>query len=134
MMISKWNFGKFEKWSYFVATAILMPLVMSLLVAKTVLAQTNYLKIEAKEKGASEVPRFSRITQQATTNRTLVNVGQLAMWIYADGRSANTPGGSSGLTFPRGTLHAGEWHVGIDVRVDGRVYLVAGRSLYRLEL
>ncbi|KAA3620214.1 MAG: hypothetical protein DWQ05_05655 [Calditrichaeota bacterium] len=36
-------------------------------------------------------------------NRTLVNVGQVAMWIYADGGSAITPGGDSGLFYPRGS-------------------------------
>ncbi|MFQ6007853.1 MAG: hypothetical protein ACE5K8_02775, partial [Candidatus Zixiibacteriota bacterium] len=35
-------------------------------------------------------------------NRTLVNVGQVAMWIYSTGKSAVTPGGDSGLMFPRG--------------------------------
>ncbi|MCA9730686.1 MAG: T9SS type A sorting domain-containing protein [Deferribacteres bacterium] len=37
------------------------------------------------------------------TNRTLVNVGQVAMWIYSDGSSANTPSGDSGLFYPRGS-------------------------------
>ena len=42
-------------------------------------------------------------TQSNVTNRTLVNVGQVAMWIYANGKSAVTPGGCSGLFFPRGS-------------------------------
>ena len=37
------------------------------------------------------------------TNRTLVNVGQVAMWIYSDGTSAIDPGGDSGLYYPRGS-------------------------------
>ncbi|KAA3657238.1 MAG: T9SS C-terminal target domain-containing protein [Calditrichaeota bacterium] len=36
-------------------------------------------------------------------NRTLVNVGQVAMWIYSDGISAIDPGGDSGLYYPRGS-------------------------------
>ena len=57
----------------------------------------------AKEKtGASSIPRVNRSSQQGTTNQTLVNIGQVAMWIFSDAASANTPGGSSGLFFPRG--------------------------------
>ncbi len=37
------------------------------------------------------------------TNRTLVNVGQVAMWIYSDGISAIDPRGDSGLYYPRGS-------------------------------
>lgn len=58
----------------------------------------------AKEKGVDSVDHlFSGSTQQTVTNRTLVNVGQVAMWIYSTGRSSITPAGNSGLIFPRGS-------------------------------
>ncbi|MFQ5650522.1 MAG: T9SS type A sorting domain-containing protein [bacterium] len=43
------------------------------------------------------------VITQNTANRTLVNVGQVAMWIYASGQSSITPQGGSGLFFPRGS-------------------------------
>ena len=75
-------------------------------------------------------------------NRTLVNVGQIAMWIFADGRSANTPGGSSGLIFPRGNspnttaifqdgfIWGGRVLDGSEpqIRVGGQTYSVGTRS------
>ncbi len=47
----------------------------------------------------------SNITQlsQNMTSRTLINVGQLAMWIHSNGLSARRPNGYSGLYFPRGS-------------------------------
>ncbi len=46
------------------------------------------------------------LTQQNMTNRTLVNVGQVAMWVYSNGRSAITPAGNAGLFFPRNSQPA----------------------------
>ena len=40
---------------------------------------------------------------QNTTNRTLINVGQVAMWIFSNGKSAKSPVGNSGFFFPRGS-------------------------------
>jgi len=58
----------------------------------------------AREKGGAKATDNARLysTTQQTANRTLVNVGQLAMWIYSNARSAIDPGGDSGVTFPRG--------------------------------
>jgi len=41
---------------------------------------------------------------QGSVNRTLVNVGQVSMWIYSNGQSAIGPDDNSGLYFPRGSL------------------------------
>jgi len=60
--------------------------------------------ILAKEKGGDlDVTRLNGSSQSTVTNRTLVNVGQVSMWIFANGASAITPGGCSGLFFPRGS-------------------------------
>ena len=67
-----------------------------------VMALFLFSQATAKEKdGLKKITRQTQQTQQ-TANRTLVNVGQVAMWIYSDGASAITPGGCSGLIFPRG--------------------------------
>ncbi len=69
-------------------------------------------------------------------NRTLVNIGQVAMWIYADGTSANEPNGNSGLYFPRGSspttavifqdglIWGGKMNDGLDpvIRIGGQAY------------
>ncbi|MCZ6672475.1 MAG: hypothetical protein O7C75_05980, partial [Verrucomicrobia bacterium] len=55
----------------------------------------------AKEEGGPKKD-ISLFKTAATANRTLVNVGQVAMWVYADGRSAVDPAACSGLFFPRG--------------------------------
>ncbi len=64
----------------------------------------------AKAKAGSDIKnRTSRTTlngvlqDENVTNQTLVNVGQVAMWIYSNGQSAISPDGNSGLLFPRGT-------------------------------
>ncbi len=58
----------------------------------------------AKESdGKLDNARLAGTTQGSVTNRTLVNIGQVAMWIYADGTSSITPAGCSGLIFPRGS-------------------------------
>lgn len=53
----------------------------------------------------SSVPdRYRSISvNQNTTNRTLVNVGQVAMWIFSNGQSARGPAGHPGFFFPRGS-------------------------------
>ena len=44
-----------------------------------------------------------RLTQAAQgVNRTLVNVGSVAMWIYSTSEASITPGGDGGFFFPRG--------------------------------
>ncbi len=40
---------------------------------------------------------------QTTTNRTLLNINELAAWIHSNGLSARHPSGNSGLFFPRGS-------------------------------
>jgi hypothetical protein len=58
--------------------------------------------VTAKEEGDGKMGR--RLAKpMGVPNRTLVNVGQLAMWIYADATSAVDPDGNSGVIFPRGT-------------------------------
>ncbi|MCI0694699.1 hypothetical protein L0337_22175 [candidate division KSB1 bacterium] len=48
--------------------------------------------------------RLAKTTADSTTNRTLVNIGNVAMWIVSDGRSATNPTTNApGLYFPRGT-------------------------------
>lgn len=55
--------------------------------------------------GSRNANRLGKIAQDGpTTNRTLVNINNLAMWIYANGGSATHPSGNGpGLFFPRGT-------------------------------
>ncbi len=64
--------------------------------------------ILAKEETGHNVdaPVLNGVRQGNTLNQTLVNVGQVAMWIYSNGKSAITPGGCSGLIFPRGSSPA----------------------------
>jgi hypothetical protein len=59
----------------------------------------------AKEDGDSS-PKLRLAKTLQGVNRTLVNIGNVAMWIYSDGTSANEPDGDSGLYFPRGRLSA----------------------------
>ncbi len=62
----------------------------------------------AEENGGRPPRPAARLAKVAagTTNQTLVNVGQVASWIYSDGKSANQPDGNSGLYFPRGNIIA----------------------------
>jgi hypothetical protein len=97
-----------------------------------------------KDGGTNKPVRLTKSLQGV--NRTLVNVGQVAMWIYSQGKSAVTPGGDSGLMFPRGngTLTAAIFEDGFIwggqvndggsplVRVGGQTYddgLVPGRII-----
>ncbi len=60
----------------------------------------------AKDDGGSRnANRLGKTTQDGPrTNRTLVNINNLAMWIYSNGGSATHPSGNGpGLYFPRGT-------------------------------
>lgn len=73
-------------------------LSLALLFPGQVDAQKDNLK-----SSVSDRYRSVSVTQN-TTNRTLINVGQVAMWIDASGLSARIPGiGSAGLFFPRGS-------------------------------
>lgn len=62
----------------------------------------------AEEGGVKKGGRNGRLAKVAAeaTNQTLVNIGQVASWIYSDGKSANQPDGNSGLYFPRGNIIA----------------------------
>jgi hypothetical protein len=51
-------------------------------------------------------PNLLAKTNEETSARTLVNIGQIASWIYADGRSAIQPDQNAGVYFPRGNLIA----------------------------
>ncbi len=64
--------------------------------------------IRAEELGgkAGRSPNRLAKTNAGSVNQTLVNVGQVASWIYSDGRSAIQPDGNSGFYFPRGNLIA----------------------------
>jgi hypothetical protein len=57
----------------------------------------------AIEEGSKPILQVAKATADNWTRRTLVNIGQVAMWIYADGISANMPNGNSGLFYPRGS-------------------------------
>lgn len=58
--------------------------------------------IEGGKKTGSALTK-STAPNQEYLNRTLVNIGQVSMWIYANGQSATGPTGSApGLYFPRG--------------------------------
>ena len=91
--------------------------------------------IEGGKKSGSELKKSTAPTAEYS-NRTLVNIGQVAMWIYADGTSANEPNGNSGLYFPRGStpktpfifqdglIWGGRMNDGLDpaIRVGGQAY------------
>jgi len=55
------------------------------------------------EEGSKPAARLAKTATANVSNRTLVNIGQLGMWIYADGTSANEPNGNAGLYYPRGS-------------------------------
>ncbi len=91
--------------------------------------------IEGGKKSGPGLKKSSSPTAEYA-NRTLVNIGQVAMWIYADGTSANEPNGNSGLYYPRGStpktpfifqdglIWGGKVSDGLDpvVRVGGQAY------------
>jgi hypothetical protein len=88
----------------------------------------------AKEEGNGKNGRNQRLAKPTgVPTRTLVNVGQLAMWIYADGLASVDPDGNSGIIFPRGTagviyqdglIFGGYVQDGIEpaLRVGGQAY------------
>ena len=96
------------------------------------------ISLSAVEGGKKSGSALQRTTAPMTdyVNRTLVNIGQVAMWIYADGTSANEPNGNSGLYFPRGSspttpfifqdglIWGGKINDGLDpvIRVGGQAY------------
>jgi len=65
------------------------------------------ISISAIEEGKKAGSTLAKSTapNQDYLNRTLVNIGQASMWIYANGQSATGPTGSApGLYFPRGNI------------------------------
>jgi hypothetical protein len=61
----------------------------------------------AAEDGGSKSQKptgLAKVAQDtAVTNRTLINVNNIAMWVYSNGSSAIDPLTNSGVYFPRGT-------------------------------
>ncbi len=94
-------------------------------------ANANKGSKTAKLTGASDF----RVTAESV-NKTLVNVGQVAMWVRSNGETAREPGGDSGLFFPRGStpttaaifadgfIYGGKVNDGISpsIRVGGSTY------------
>ncbi len=64
------------------------------------LAATTQIAALAGDKGG-QIP-LARVSQ-STTNRTLLNINELAAWIHSNGLLARDPRGNSGLFFPRGS-------------------------------
>ncbi|MGH7449874.1 MAG: hypothetical protein ACRENG_00860 [bacterium] len=62
-------------------------------------------QVRAVEGGnRKSVQRLAKTTDGPTTNRTLINIGNVAMWIVSNGKSATNPTTNApGLYFPRGT-------------------------------
>lgn len=81
---------------------------LSFLLAAAGVALLAHPARAAEEEGGRPPQRAARLAKVAagTTNQTLVNVGQVASWIYSDGKSANQPDGNAGLYFPRGNIIA----------------------------
>ncbi len=91
--------------------------------------------VEGGKKSGSGLAKATVPTKDMV-NRTLVNIGQVAMWIYADGTSANEPSGNSGVYFPRGStpktpfifqdglIWGGIMNDGLDpvIRIGGQAY------------
>jgi hypothetical protein len=77
-------------------------LVMLLLFLTVGLFVLQTTQTYAKEDGGQNKNIRLSKALQGGVNRTLVNVGNVAMWIYADGTSANEPDGDAGWYFPRG--------------------------------
>ncbi len=73
----------------------------------TALTFANTARAQKPESVTGMPMRSTRASvSQDMTNRTLINVGQVAMWIHSDGLSARTPSGNSGMFFPRGNSPA----------------------------
>ncbi len=92
----------------------------------------SYAKIEGRSLPAAHLNKASADYM----TRTLVNIGNVGMWIFADGTSANQPNGNSGLFFPRGStpstavifqdgfIMGGVVNDGIEpaIRIEGQAY------------
>ncbi len=74
------------------------PIACSIMLAT--LAATTQIAALAGDKGG-QMP-LARVSQ-TTTNRTLLNINELAVWIHSNGMSARRPDGSSGAVYPRAT-------------------------------
>ena len=68
---------------------ILVALLVTLAVGALLFSQSALAKDNQGER------KTHLLKTTAGVNRTLVNVGQVAMWIYADGQSSITPAGWS---------------------------------------
>lgn len=77
----------------------LVILLLILSVCWFVQTTPSYAKIEGRSLPATKLSK----TNADQFTRTLVNIGNVALWIWADGTSANQPNGNSGLFFPRGS-------------------------------
>jgi len=92
----------------------------------------SYAKIEGRSLPAAHLNKASADYM----TRTLVNIGNVGMWIFADGTSSNQPNGNSGLFFPRGStpstavifqdgfIMGGVVNDGIEpaIRIEGQCY------------
>lgn len=110
----------------------LVILLLILGVCWFVQTEPSYAKIEGKNLPAV---RLNKASADYMT-RTLVNIANVSMWIWADGTSANQPNGNSGLFFPRGStpstavifqdgfIFGGVVNDGIEpaIRVGGQAY------------
>ena len=77
----------------------LVILLLILSVCWFVQIEPSYAKMEGKNLPAARLNKASADYML----RTLVNIGNVSMWIWADGTSANMPNGNSGLFYPRGS-------------------------------
>ncbi len=84
-----------------------------------------------KDKKQNHEGSFSQT--QLTTDKTILNIGNITMWVYADGRSGIAPSGDAVTIFPRGTapvvfqdgiIWGGQVRDGIEpiIRVGGNTY------------
>ena len=110
----------------------LVILLLILSVCGLVQTDPGYAKIEGRKLPAAALNK----TSADYAIRTLVNIGNVAMWIFADGTSANQPNGNSGLFYPRGStpstafifqdgfIFGGKVNDGIEpvLRVGGQAY------------
>lgn len=79
-------------------------LLLALVIGLFAMYQTG---LAAVEKGLKPEKSLTRVTQDHATTRTLVNIGQIAMWIQADGKAGIFPfGNAAGTFYPRGSTPA----------------------------
>ncbi len=112
----------------------LVILLLILSVCWFVQTTPSYAKIEGRSLPAASLNKAS----SDYMNRTLVNIGNVALWIWSDGMSANQPNGNSGLFYPRGStpstaviyqdgfIFGGEVNDGVEpvIRVGGQAYSI----------